>query len=144
MYDFDVVFLLLSSPASAHFDDVLRLQDAAAGTGFHTLIATRPEDIPLVAKRFRIIVIDGGQDSGFDAYALTAAMRNWDWTALVFLADATLMAREWGLVAGADICLPRLVSVETFCAALLALANDSSCHAAIDDSGAAPGAWYGR
>ncbi|WP_397474305.1 hypothetical protein [Pusillimonas sp.] len=143
MYDFDVVFLLLSSPRSAHFDDVLRLHDAAASLGFHTVIATSPAEVSATAKRFRIIVIDGDQNSDFDVHALAWGMLGLDNTALVFLADVTSVARERGLATRADVCLPRMVDVETFCGTLLGLANNPVRPVAVDDSCTAHSAWYG-
>lgn len=123
MYDFDVVFLLLSSPPSTRFDEVLRLHDAAANAGFHTVIATSPAELAIVGKRLRIIVVDGDQDSDFDVYAVTSAMRSLNNSAIVFLVHAAPLASGRGLEAGADICLPTSIDIDEFCSALISLEN---------------------
>lgn len=124
MYDFDVIFLLLSSPPSTRFDEILRLHDFAANLGFHTAVATSPIELAITAKRLRIIVIDGDPDSDFDVHAVTAAMRRLNNVAILLLTEATLMQGEWGQDAGADICLPIGVATEEFGLSVVRLAHD--------------------
>ncbi len=123
MYDFDVVFLLIAQPASLRVGDMLGLHDYLAGSGMCTTVATSPTDLATIGKRLRIIVIDGEGDSDFDVYAVVAAMRQLDNVAIVFLADETPMARERGLYAGADICLPAWVANADFFRSVIELAS---------------------
>ncbi|GHC40859.1 hypothetical protein GCM10010096_09350 [Alcaligenes pakistanensis] len=123
MYDFDVVFLLIAQPASLRVGDMLGLHDYLAGSGMCTTVATSPTDLATIGKRLRIIVIDGEGDSDFDVYAVVAAMRQLDNVAIVLLADETPMARERGLYAGADICLPAWVANADFFRSVIELAS---------------------
>ncbi|HCA15573.1 MAG TPA: hypothetical protein DEO64_00305 [Alcaligenes faecalis] len=123
MYDFDVVFLLIAQPASLRVGDMLGLHDYLAGSGMCTTVATSPTDLATIGKRLRIIVVDGEGDSDFDVYAVVAAMRQLDNVAIVLLADETPMARERGLYAGADICLPAWVANADFFRSVIELAS---------------------
>lgn len=123
MYDFDVVFLLIAQPASLRVGDMLGLHDYLAGSGVCTTVATSPTDLAATGKRLRIIVIDGEGGSDFDVYAVVAAMRQLDNVAIVLLADDTPMARERGLYAGADLCLPAWVAYADFFRSIIELAS---------------------
>ena len=70
MYNFDVVFLILSSSNSEAPQALWRLHDAAADAGLHTSIATSPADIRAKAKRPRIVVVDACTDGAIERRVL--------------------------------------------------------------------------
>lgn len=123
MYDFDVVFLLIAPPSSSRVSDMLSMHDFLFGSGVCTTVATSPDDLAVMGKRLRILVIDGEDDSDFDVYAVISAMRHLDKVAIVFLAGDTLTG-ERGLYAGADICLPAHMAHHEFLASVIILAGE--------------------
>lgn len=90
MYDFDVVFLLLNSSTSKQFDVFLQLYDAAENAGFHTTIATHPSDLPVAARRLRVIVVDSGEDCDFDLNDVLARVRRLKNVRTVLLGDTDI------------------------------------------------------
>lgn len=63
MYNFDVIFLILGSTLSEETHPLWLLQKQASESGFHTTIATQPQDIRSLAERLRIIVVDAPEDA---------------------------------------------------------------------------------
>ena len=104
MYNADVVFLLLNSPDSARFDEFLTLYAAIEQAGFHTAIATSPEEVAPTAKRLRIIVVDDSE-SEFDVYAVIEAMRHASTGMAIVLLTHAPGDEVRGWTAGADVCL---------------------------------------
>lgn len=111
MYDLDVIFLLLSSARSRYFNVFLGLYDATASAGFHTAIATNPSSLAIVARRPRIIVVDGNEDCDFDMKAVLAHIGRLDDVRTVLLADM-------------DMCLSMSNNLNEFWRILTTLAND--------------------
>ena len=70
MYNFDVVFLILSSGASEAPQMLWRLHDAAADAGLHTSIATSPAEVRNTAKRLRVVVVDACTEGAIERRVL--------------------------------------------------------------------------
>lgn len=87
MYNFDVVFLILSPGHSEASQTLWRLHDAAAVAGLHTSIATTPSDLRTTAKRPRILVVDACTDGAIERRVLKRQLESLKDTRIVMVQD---------------------------------------------------------
>ena len=108
MNDFDVVFLFLSQAKSRRFDLFLQLYEASVTAGFHTAMATHPNDLRKQGERLRIVVVDGDEEGGdFNPFQVTRDLsypykQN---QRIVFVTDSMQEAFARGRDVGADVCV---------------------------------------
>ena len=116
--NFDVVFLLLSRASSRRFDLLWNLYDALTAAGFHTALATHPDELRAPSKRLRIVVIDGNVDIGdFDSLQVTRDLHCLKQPSqyIVFVGNNSSDMLRQGRQAGADVCISETIQEQQFC-----------------------------
>lgn len=126
MYNFDVVFLLLSASHSKYFETFLELCELAAHAGFHTTIATKASDLAVSAKRLRVIVVDGGELEDAEGQEILDDLDLRRDIRILYLTNPERNADDNELAQVADICLPLPGHFNKFREALMLLSGESA------------------
>lgn len=125
MYNFDVVFLLLSASHSKYFETFWELCELAAHAGFHTTIATKPSDLAVSATRLRVIVVDGGELNDAEGQAILDELNLLREIRILYLTNPERNVDDNELAQVADMCLPLPGHFNKFRDALTHLSGES-------------------
>ena len=137
LYDFDVIFLLLSTRQPIKLDEFLALHDRVANAGFHTVIATHPEHLSQSARRFRVVIVNGSDNGQFDIHTVVRELDQLDKVAIMILTEENeSLSIEKLFESGADVCLRMPISFDIFYRTLFTLIHrKSSSHSQLSSAG---------
>ena len=131
MHNIDVTLLLLGPPSSDSSIEMMRLSEVSLDLGVCVKISTNPLELTKIGTRRRpsVLIVDGFNDSEYDAYALISVLRCTQDTGIIMLVDDHSDFHRRAYRAGADICLSCPVDPQKFRSSLHTVARRFASHA---------------
>lgn len=125
MRNIDVILLLLGPPSSEISIEMMRLSEVSVDFGVCVKISTNPLELTKTGTRGRpsIVIVDGFNESDYDAYALISVLRCTRDTGVIMLVDDHSDFHRRAYRAGADICLSCPVDPQKFRSSLHTVAR---------------------